>query len=552
MKSLIQAICLLALGVRLHAQPPNLDYRLRWLSPAADSARLAVELRFTGEADGVTELRYPRRWAYVTDYARGLAEISISGGRLDTAGGSWRVHHRPSARLMLRYSVGASHTGRFDMGQRYRPYVRPDGLHAVGHALWIAPDWGDSSVHVSLDWRALPQGWSVANSHHVGRNWRGTIALETLHHALYLCGPSDRLRLVEQRIAGQPLLVAVRGRWPWADTAFATLAARIVRHHREFWGEYDFPHYLISVQPLDETKESFGGTMITNAFALLVPEPMQPALDHPAMAFLLAHEHQHTWTPTRLGKIVGREERLYWFSEGFTDYYTHLTLRAAGVYSDSAYAATVNEKLESYWRSPRRNDPVDSVVAGFWRDGDLQRLPYQQGELLALYWQAQLTHTGKRLDAVMRALRDEARSNPATPLTDSSIGAKMRQTTGLDIWKDIRAVVHGGASCPLDSSALGPEYRLSWLEREQFELGFDLAVQKRDSVIAGVAEGTAAHAAGLRDGQRVRRRPPIYWDEPNQTVEVTIADPDKPSGERTIRYRPVAAERLRIPQYVRR
>lgn len=552
MKNRFHIVCLLALSAGVHAQHARLDYRLRWLSRASDSARLGIELRFIGEADGLTELRRPERWAYITDYQRGLADLSVSGGRLDTTGGRWVVRHRPRAALTVRYSVGMSHTGQFDMSHRYRPYVRPDGLHAVGYALWVTPDWGDSTVNLGLDWRGLPNGWRVASSHHVGRRYSGLVKLNQLRDALYLSGPPDRLRVLERRIAGQPLYVAVRGRWPWADTAFAAMTAHIVHQQREFWGEHDFPHYLISVQPFDETKESFGGTMITNAFALLVPEPVQPALDHPAMAFLLAHEHQHNWTPTRLGRIAGPEERLYWFTEGFTDYYAHRTLRASGFYSDSAYSATLNEKLERYWRSPRRNDPVDSVEAGFWRDGDLQRLPYQQGELLALYWQAQLVRQGKTIDSLMRALRRAARQNPAAALSDSSIIATMRRATGLDILPDIESVVHRGANCPLDSSALGPDYRLIWLEREQFEIGFDIAVQKRDSVIAGVTEATAAYAAGLRNGQRVRRRPPIYLGETNQTVEVTIVDPATPGGERTIRYRPVAAERPRVPQYVRR
>jgi predicted metalloprotease with PDZ domain len=102
---------------------------------------------------------------------------------------------------------------------------------------------------------------------------------------------------------------------------------------------------------------------------------------------LFARELFHAWNPQRLGGFeeVGgvEDERLYWFSEGFTDYYASLLLLRAGLISLDDYLARYNSSIKDYYASPVRLLTAAEMVQKRRTNGDAERLFYQWGCLLA-------------------------------------------------------------------------------------------------------------------------------------------------------------------------
>lgn len=79
-----------------------------------------------------------------------------------------------------------------------------------------------------------------------------------------------------------------------------------------------------------------------------------------------------------------------------------------------------------------------------------------------------------------------------------------------------------------------------------FESGLDLETLRTKKVIAGVKEESAAYRAGLRDGQVIVKRSPIYIGDAAKQIEMTIKDNE---GERTIKYYPASRNTVSVPEY---
>ena len=261
--------------------------------------------------------------------------------------------------------------------------------------------------------------------------------------------------------------------------------------------------------------------------------------------YVLAHELFHTWNA---GEI--RSDGLYWFSEGFTDYYARLLLLRAGLISTDEYARDVNRVGREYAQSPARNRPGDEATRGFYAGSDLSRLPYQQGMLLAARWNAQIrTATNGRfsLDDALRDLRRSARAADA-PVTASDVtGAVLKYAPHADPLGDVRRVVAQGGTLDPEPGALGPGFALRLARIAPFEAGFDARATLDTRVVSGVKPNSHAFWAGLRDGQEVLGCAPWTPGDANGRIVLTVRDA---GGSRDIEWTP-AGDPVPVPQFVR-
>jgi predicted metalloprotease with PDZ domain len=427
------------------------------------------------------------------------------------------------------------------------PLVQKDYFHWVGHGAWVKPAWGSSArIAVTLEWKNLPKDWSVSNSFGSNRRRQKFVDfLGAFEHAVYTGGD---FRILERRVASKPVLVALRGSWKFSDEDFVELVEKIVAVEREFWRDYDYPYYLITLIPLEGPPNalSIGGTGLTNSFATFVTTNAE--LND--LRFLLAHELFHNWNSPKLGRLPDPEQLSYWISEGFTDYYTYTLLLRAGLFTPGEYAGRYNEMLRAYYLSPARDASNERVLAEFWTDPDVGQLPYWRGALLAMKWDTMIRRaTGGRhsLDDVMRDLFEEAKEDRSRPLTAEVLDRHVRRYAGQGILADVARHVTGGEPIPPDPDGLGGGFALREVETAPFDLGLDLEALKSKKEIAGVRPDSAAYAAGLRDGQTVVRRKPIYVGDATKHVEITVSDAE---GERTITYLPAGRGGPKVPQYV--
>lgn len=77
------------------------------------------------------------------------------------------------------------------------------------------------------------------------------------------------------------------------------------------------------------------------------------------------------------------EQSLYWFSEGFTEFYTYQLLYRGGLITQEEFVGRYNELIREYYMLPVRNEPNDRIIKDFWNDRGVGRLPYLRGLMFA-------------------------------------------------------------------------------------------------------------------------------------------------------------------------
>lgn len=326
---------------------------------------------------------------------------------------------------------------------------------------------------------------------------------------------------------------------------FNNTAVKIISAERDFWNDYRFPHYLVSLIPIGTICDSRGGTGLNHSFSAFMGSD---CLLDDELIFLIAHENFHTWNKPSIFKLMNsqNEKHYYWFSEGFTNYYANLFDLRIGLINLEDYIKKYNKMLVDYYSSPALSSTVTIVQNNFWNNHDVQLIPYQQGEILAHNWNAkikQATLNKKSLDDLMKAL-----INPIEPsesqLTVQKIDAISKKFSIDGIINDINHVNHGDLIIP-DKKSLGPcVYQINKM-MAPYKFGVDVDTSKRTGVITSVKLTSKAFHAGLRDGQKlisIRNNS----DDINQMIVVTI----KEKGViKVIRYLPYVGNLKSIPQF---
>jgi predicted metalloprotease with PDZ domain len=544
MRPLLLLFALLNCSVLLHAQAPAYKIAYSFRYETAAKPTLFVTMRFRGNASGNTKLELPDSWASQKELYKAVTAIeSLTPGVQVTSNDtpSQRIlTHAPGADITIRYALQQDWSVVFNYPYNYRAILRSGWIHATGYALLVRPDWPtEARIQLSLDWTALPAGWAVANSYGASRSYTGHTTMHDLTNSLYIGGD---FRLYERKLHGQTVYTAIRGNdWTFADTTLVNKAARIIGGERDFWKDHKEPYFLLSLVPFDEPGH-YNGSALHHAFFMgMSPDSFASANIHS----LLAHEYMHRWIGGQL-VLKGKEEEQYWFSEGFTEYYTHKALKRMGEIGLPEYLAVINKTVSDYYLSPVRNASQKAAGDSFWLAQPYQRLPYTKGFTFAMYLDSliQARSAGTRsLDNVLFALRD--RHNGKDSASAADLLALVKQYAGVSVAAAHRAWIVEGGTIPAVALRDAGSYAMQVQQLGTFELGFDASALKKGAPVTGVIEGSAAWVAGLRNGQIIQSAS-IHYGDITKPVQVGVLHNGTP---RTISYLPVHRQRTAVPQY---
>lgn len=470
----IPAVLLLAAACTVDedAVVPNvLSYELTPL-PGGETPGLQVDLTFRGDMDGATVLVLPNAWASEKKLYRAVSGLKVvEGGLLQAGSGpaSRIVRHLPGARVHMRYVLTQDFEGEPALGKDYkpgyRPIVRSGYVHFVGHVGLVLPRYSrsgrDTKRQVELRWRNMPEGWQAATTFGDGpEGWQKRLSERDLRAAVYVAGD---FRIVEQERAGSNVRVALRGDgWTFSADSFAARVMDVFATSREFWRDTDVDSYLVTIIPVTPPEDaepgfvSISGTGLIRSFAIFSTVNADPG----RMDYVLTHEMQHEWITRRMGVLAPPEGQLYWFSEGFTDFYAYRLMVLAGLMSVPGYVSAINDTIEDYFASEVTALTVEQVAGAFWSDAQANRLPYLRGHLLALSWDAQIrerTENAEGLDTAVHALLERAREALVPPrLTPSYLLAAIDEIAAGRAGRDHARHLQAAEKLSLGPGLLGP------------------------------------------------------------------------------------------------
>ena len=543
------ATALAALAVMGAAKPDDrrINYRLTPEFDQSGLIDLKVSLSLRADASGRTRLDLPDESMGEHERWRMLSRFEAAGARIEEDGPAHRVLiSRPNAPVTLTYHVRSAYAAdpQGSDGNPYKgPIVRPAWFATQGDFVFVTPEgrdhdpatfrWG-ASPQAALPQAALPKGWTVAsNLDGAGRH----LTVEEISEST-LIGGTD-VRLYARPILGGVMRFAVRGDWRFAEGRFADEVASVVSAQRKFWGGLRTP-YFVSLTPLASGNHlSVGGMGRFQGFALFATANAPDAI----LRRTLAHEHTHNWIPGMQGRMAEgtQEPSVYWYSEGFTDFYTDRTLLRSGQWSPQDFVAHLNTVLREYDASPLREAPNSVIVSDFWKSPTARGLPYQRGYLLAFLWDAEMrraTRSAQSLDDVMFAMRDRYVAAPAgaKPMVVESFEATAERLTGVDVRPDIETFVTRGAPIYLPPDLFAGCASVGSQTAPSYDLGFDAEASAARGVFTKVDPAGPAYRAGLRDGmKRIAREGGAPGDS---RTAITYRVKDQSGAEQVIRYKP--------------
>jgi predicted metalloprotease with PDZ domain len=542
------------------ATPPELAYTLELVREPELAVRVTLLAR--GSEDGTTTFSLDEGWGGVQNVGAGVRDFTASdstGAALEVerpAGHRWLVRHGAGEPLRVAYLIPANdRQASADPSIHYGPILNEKLFHMLGNLGLVRPEQmdGERELDIGLTWTGFDSaGWNVVSSFGAGASaLRVHASLNEFRHASFIAGD---LRVHTKTIHGRPLCVAIAGReWGFDDGEFLVLAASIVESERAFFDDWDVPYYLISLIPVgkkDPGRTSIGGTGLTHSFATFLLPGMElkaGSQDARQVQHLLAHEMFHEWN----GRIVRRvdpEELVYWFSEGFTEFFARRILYRAGRWTCEQYAEDVDASITGYMLSPVRNARVERIREDFWKDRGVAELPYRRGDVVAMMLDHAIrerSHGARSLDDLMRDL--VAKGRTGARVDNDSLLAAFERETDADFAARVRRIVIDGETAELDPETFGACLEMRMQPIGPFELGFDVDASRKDGVMHGVRSGTRAYDAGLREGQRLRALS-IHGNRPEVPVVVEVSDGGEP---RKLTWLP-QGETMPVPQFVMR
>ncbi|MGD8534555.1 MAG: M1 family aminopeptidase [Candidatus Aminicenantes bacterium] len=453
----------------------------------------------------------------------------------------YRIEHQPSQVIEISYEVSQYWDQPIDRDVYYRPIINETYFHFIGHGVFVYPEWDEKVKRkISLEWRGIHDDWIMANSFDIqNKNRLLEISIAELCHAAYMAGD---FVLDECRVKGYPLYIVQRGTWNFTPSEFSNMVETVVKAVRGFWNDYDFPYFLVTLIPTDN-EQSKGGTGLTNSFETFVSADHESADD---LKFLLAHELFHTWN----GRKIQREEPeelVYWFSEGFTNYYTRLILLRNKLITLKEYISDYNRAIKEYYFSPAIHSTNEDILKKTHTDRHIERIPYLRGDLLATRWNALIKKSSSySLDDVMFDILASAQKSNML-VSAENVDLHVRRYLKSGIMEDLEKFVNKGEIIVPGENDLGPCIELTEEKFHRFDIGFEYLKSKitRDWHVTKVNPKGPAFKAGLRENDTIVGRS-IYWDRTEMPVKVKFKNQ---SGEiKTIEYLP-RGELIQVPQY---
>jgi predicted metalloprotease with PDZ domain len=494
-----------------------------------------VEAEIKGRLSDKVFVDFPYKWAGV-DYSKQIKNIKLNHpkGKI-----KFKKHNSNYAVITIPKtdSIGLSYEIYQKPGNPahvHETIVRKDLVHTTGYGVFATPnelkDTEDKKVEVSITWKNIPKEWKTLSSYGTDESLRFTTSVPQLLHALYVAG---NLRIYQIGDSHDQVYLSLYGNFDWKDDLIISDISEIIKTQRSFFNDHDFPYYAISLIEGDDPN-SLGGTGLHNSFTMYIPKGKGRLIYYT----YLAHEHFHTWVG---GKIHNneQEELNYWWSEGFTDYYSRVLALRSGGLSIEEFIDECNQFLRSYYLSPVLNESNEKIKQDFWKNYDVGKLPYYRGFVFAIYLNCLIKENNpdNSLDNVILDLFKDAQHKKFSVGYFKNI---IKKYIPQGIAEEISTFIDHGKTIelndvvmflPLEKTVMG-----------SYDVGFIKQAAPKEKFIKKIDKKSNAYKAGLRDGDKV-----IAWSvpkgyDPDQIITIKTTN-------KTFEFRPESPDKKKLYQF---
>jgi len=505
-----------------------------------------VTLQLSGNERGKTKLYLPNEWGPATGLSENIQDLRVINAEVvEQTDQHLLLKHGYKDLLMIKYKVIPAAEYPFDNPDlAFHPILQNNFFQFYGNAFFIYPaDLNYRERPVSLSWEGFPEDWAIHNSYGTNKRlqtfrWKDSLWLESV-----FVGGDYRIHKIE--IKDDPVYVAMRGDWDFKDDDYLDLLKRVITQQRAFWNDHDFNYFTVTLAPFMEGKGqgSYQGTGLRNSFALNATK----SIGLKNFDYLFSHELMHEWIGLQI-KTADPEGLRFWFSEGFTDYFSYINMRECGLLDEQAYVGSMNGVIKEYYTSPIRLATNEALAANFFTDYTYGRLAYNRGCLFATHIDWMIRQDSKGQLSLKNAMQDflAACKGGKQRLTDELFLTTINKYLKEPIDPLFKKYIQEGDLIKIENWMLGEETVVEYKPLSIFDLGFDAKRSKEEQKIIGLKEKSNAYKAGLRNGQLFQGSGYYAGREDIQAEVYVVID----GVERKIVFYPSSDSGDTLPQFV--
>jgi predicted metalloprotease with PDZ domain len=288
---------------------------------------------------------------------------------------------------------------------------------------------------------------------------------------------------------------------------------RITAYQLQLMGGLPFKEFtfIFHIGPYSEIGAG-GGMEHTNSTAIATG-----SLD--AAISVAAHEFFHVWNVKRIRPQAlepvdfTREQytRALWFAEGVTNTYQYFTLERTGLWSKEAFLGDLAQQVCEFEARPARlwQSAEESSVDAWFEKYDFYNRPdrsiwyYNKGQLLGVMLDLEIravTENKKSLDDVVRLMNGKYARQGKFYDDSTGVRAAVEEVAGTSFQSFFENYVSGTYPIAYDDFFHAGGLVLKMEKQDSADFGFWPSRTLNGTVVAAVESGSAAEAAGVREG----------------------------------------------------
>ncbi len=400
----------------------DISYHVAYKS---DSNNLNVDFKYKSDTNGDLILKFENSSWGDNDIYNCIDQFEVKpkpiSVEFDREQSLVKIKTAPNQENTIQYSIKQDFTEDLKNHHRYRPIITNSYFHILGMRLFMFPttifETEESKAKISISWGELPNNWLFHSSFGPEKNMQIEVIQEDLYATFFVGGDFRRYQF---NYKDKPVYFVTRGDWKAIkDEQVLSILKETVNAQYKFWNDSIKNSYSVSLIPTFEEwtatskSYSFGGSCLTNSFISFVSNNDGATLKK--VSWLYNHELLHQW----IGRTLKNENEVeqYWFSEGFTDYYSYKLMLKHNKLTVQEFIDILNTEVVIPHYQDKYNTMPNSEITfqKYWSNyGALGKLPYRRGLLYAFLIDMQIKQQSnftKSLDNIMHSLNNKSKKD---------------------------------------------------------------------------------------------------------------------------------------------
>jgi len=507
-------IALLGLAVLTPSAFATIRYQISLAHPEQHIIYVSMQVE-TRENDGHIAVALPAWDALyqIRDFAYRVRDIRATESAMETKPlrmqkldkQTWRISPSPNARIVnVTYSVEWDDPGPFSS--------QLNSHHAffnLAQVLMYVPDRRGEDALASLT--AVPDGWKTIVALPAGSTPNSFTAssYDALVDAPMEAGSFDEF---EFESGGAHFRCAVDSHG-YKKGVLENALKRITAYQLQLMGGPPFKEFtfIFHIGPYSET--GVGGGMEHMNSTAIATSSLEAAIS------VAAHEFFHVWNvkrirPQALDPVDFTKEqytRALWFAEGVTNTYQYFTLERTSLWSKEALLGDFAEQIcelearpASQWQSAEESS-LDAWFEkyDFYNRPDRSIWYYNKGQILGMLLDIRIrdvTDNRKSLDDVFRLMNEKYARQHKSYDESAGIRLAVEEVAGASFQDFFEKYVEGADPIAYDEFLSAGGLLLRTEKQDSADYGFWPSRTLNGMVVAAVESGSAAQAAGVREG----------------------------------------------------